>query len=160
MLDSFATTSGIAVMTATLAAAFVVTYVQTRTDKKSWMPRWVCLSQALKCQVLRRLSFTPQRTPRFKSPGALQALDTVAVLEKRKEFVGYNTTLLYSEPLHIVAGKGCRLYAADGTEYLDCVNNVAHVGHGHPKVVTSTPFLSYPTILRYHQTHSRCTAAC
>lgn len=26
------------------------------------------------------------------------------------------------------------MWAADGTAYLDCVNNVAHVGHCHPKV--------------------------
>ena len=47
--------------------------------------------------------------------------------------MGYNTTLLYSKPLHIVAGRMCYLYSADGLEYLDCVNNVAHVGHSHPK---------------------------
>ena len=33
-----------------------------------------------------------------------------------------------------VRGQGCYLYDADGNEYLDCVNNVAHVGHCHPKV--------------------------
>lgn len=48
--------------------------------------------------------------------------------------MGYNTTLLYTDPLHIVEGKGCKLYSAEGREYLDCANNVAHVGHSHPKV--------------------------
>jgi 4-aminobutyrate aminotransferase-like enzyme/Ser/Thr protein kinase RdoA (MazF antagonist) len=37
--------------------------------------------------------------------------------------------------LHIVRGSGPYLYDADGTEYLDLVNNVAHVGHCHPRVV-------------------------
>ena len=27
------------------------------------------------------------------------------------------------------------LYDADGRAYLDCVNNVCHVGHAHPRVV-------------------------
>ena len=63
-----------------------------------------------------------------------QEMDSAVVLEKRRKFIGYNTTLLYSEPLHVVDGKGCHLYTAEGVELLDCVNNVAHVGHGHPKV--------------------------
>ena len=65
---------------------------------------------------------------------ALQNCPTQEVARKRKQYVGYNTTLLYSEPLHIVEGKGCKLYDAEGREYLDCANNVAHVGHSHPKV--------------------------
>ena len=35
----------------------------------------------------------------------------------------------------IVKGVGCHLIAADGTRYLDTVNNVAHVGHCCPEVV-------------------------
>lgn len=41
---------------------------------------------------------------------------------------------MYDQPLHVVRGSGTTLYTADGSEYLDCVNNVAHVGHCHPKV--------------------------
>ena len=44
-------------------------------------------------------------------------------------------SLAYAEPLHIVRGGGAYLYDADGREYLDLVNNVAHVGHCHPRVV-------------------------
>ena len=44
-------------------------------------------------------------------------------------------SLAYAEPLHIVRGEGAYLYDADGREYLDLVNNVAHVGHCHPRVV-------------------------
>jgi ethanolamine-phosphate phospho-lyase len=63
-----------------------------------------------------------------------QHLDYMTVLAKRKKHIGPNTTLVYKQPLHMVRGVGCRLYDADGNEYLDCVNNVAHVGHCHPKV--------------------------
>ena len=55
-------------------------------------------------------------------------------MAKRRAHIGPNTTLNYSKPLHIVRGEGCHLYDADGVEYLDCVNNVAHVGHCNPKV--------------------------
>ena len=38
-------------------------------------------------------------------------------------------------PLKLVTGRGQYLYDSDGTEYLDCVNNVCHVGHCHPRIV-------------------------
>ena len=80
---------------------------------------------------------------------SLQANTTADVVKKRKQYVGYNTTLLYSEPLHIVAGKGCKLYSAEGREYLDGANNVAHVGHSHPKV----EYFLFPCT----NTHCPCT---
>ncbi len=56
------------------------------------------------------------------------------MLAKRRAHIGPNTTLNYRKPLHIVRGEGCHLHDADGVEYLDCVNNVAHVGHCNSKV--------------------------
>lgn len=38
------------------------------------------------------------------------------------------------EPLQIVRGWKQYLYATDGRAYLDAINNVAHVGHSHPRV--------------------------
>ncbi|EIE23028.1 PLP-dependent transferase [Coccomyxa subellipsoidea C-169] len=64
-------------------------------------------------------------------------MDYDAVLAKRRAHIGPNTTLVYKRPLHMVRGEGCRLWDADGNEYLDCVNNVAHVGHCHPKVTAA-----------------------
>nr|XP_025871187.1 5-phosphohydroxy-L-lysine phospho-lyase [Vulpes vulpes] len=44
--------------------------------------------------------------------------------------------LFYPEdPIKIVRGQGQYLYDEQGAEYLDCINNVAHVGHCHPLVV-------------------------
>ena len=43
--------------------------------------------------------------------------------------------LFYDEPLHLVRGEGVWLFDADGNKYLDMYNNVAHVGHCHPRVV-------------------------
>ena len=45
--------------------------------------------------------------------------------------------LFYEEPLHLVRGEGAWLYGADGRRYLDCYNNVAAVGHCHPRVVSA-----------------------
>ena len=41
----------------------------------------------------------------------------------------------YDDPVHIVRGEGVWLWDTDGRRYLDCCNNVPHVGHCHPKVV-------------------------
>jgi 4-aminobutyrate aminotransferase-like enzyme/Ser/Thr protein kinase RdoA (MazF antagonist) len=53
----------------------------------------------------------------------------------RKQRLGPSLSISYREPLHIVAGAKQYLYAPNGRRYLDCVNNVAHVGHSHPRVV-------------------------
>uniref|UniRef100_A0A4W3ICN8 Ethanolamine-phosphate phospho-lyase n=1 Tax=Callorhinchus milii TaxID=7868 RepID=A0A4W3ICN8_CALMI len=39
------------------------------------------------------------------------------------------------EPLKIIRGKGQYMYDENGERFLDCINNVAHVGHSHPDVV-------------------------
>ena len=39
------------------------------------------------------------------------------------------------DPLKITRGEGVYLYNEEGVPYLDCINNVAHVGHCHPRVV-------------------------
>ncbi len=59
------------------------------------------------------------------------------LLAKRKKQLGYNLSLSYQQPLHILRGWGAYLLDHSGRRYLDTVNNVAHVGHEHPKVVAA-----------------------
>ncbi len=61
----------------------------------------------------------------------------VETLAARKQRIGYNLSISYREPLKIVRGLGVHLYDERGRAYLDCVNNVAHVGHCHPHVVAA-----------------------
>ncbi|WP_322866735.1 aminotransferase class III-fold pyridoxal phosphate-dependent enzyme [Aquicoccus sp. G2-2] len=58
-----------------------------------------------------------------------------SLLERREHLLGPRLTTFYDEPVHLVRGLGTKLWDADGREYLDCYNNVPHVGHCHPKVV-------------------------
>ena len=60
------------------------------------------------------------------------------LLAQRKQHLGPSLSISYREPLHIVRGWRQHLYDASGRAYLDCVNNVAHVGHCHPAVVEAT----------------------
>ncbi len=60
---------------------------------------------------------------------------TETTAERRARLMGPNVPTFYRTPVHIVRGQGVWLWDASGKRYLDCYNNVAHVGHGHPRVV-------------------------
>jgi 4-aminobutyrate aminotransferase-like enzyme/Ser/Thr protein kinase RdoA (MazF antagonist) len=60
-----------------------------------------------------------------------------SLLTKRKKLIGRNLSISYNEPLKIVRGALQYLYDDKGGTYIDCVNNVSHVGHCHPVVVRS-----------------------
>ncbi|GAB1365042.1 aminotransferase class III-fold pyridoxal phosphate-dependent enzyme [Rhodobacter sp.] len=60
---------------------------------------------------------------------------TESLAERRARLMGPNVPTFYRTPVHIVRGEGVWLWDADGKRYLDCYNNVAHVGHCHPRVV-------------------------
>ena len=64
-------------------------------------------------------------------------MDQNSLLERRKRALGPAYRLFYDEPLHLVRGQGMWLFGADGRRYLDCYNNVASVGHCHPRVVSA-----------------------
>lgn len=59
------------------------------------------------------------------------------LISYRKEHLGRSLSLSYAKPLHIVRGEGAYLIDTKGRKYLDTANNVNHVGHQHPKVVTA-----------------------
>lgn len=62
---------------------------------------------------------------------------TETQLQRRARLMGPNVPTFYQHPVHIVRGEGVWLWDADGKRYLDCYNNVAHVGHCHPRVVAA-----------------------
>lgn len=57
------------------------------------------------------------------------------ILQDRKEHLGKSLSLQYKDPVHVVRGTGAYLMDYFGRKYLDTVNNVAHVGHEHFRVV-------------------------
>jgi 4-aminobutyrate aminotransferase-like enzyme len=58
-----------------------------------------------------------------------------SLLQRRQRSLGPAYSLFYEQPVHLVRGEGAWLFDADGRRYLDCYNNVASVGHCHPRVV-------------------------
>ncbi|EJO30186.1 aspartate aminotransferase family protein [Achromobacter marplatensis] len=72
-------------------------------------------------------------------PAAADSLPAAerALIERRQRVLGTAYRLFYDNPLHIVRGEGVWLYDAAGERYLDAYNNVASVGHSHPRVVAA-----------------------
>ncbi len=60
---------------------------------------------------------------------------TEDLIARRARLMGPNVPTFYRTPVHIVRGEGVWLWDAAGRKYLDCYNNVPHVGHCHPRVV-------------------------
>ncbi len=57
------------------------------------------------------------------------------LISYRKEHLGKSLSLSYQQPLKMLRGDGAFLIDETGRRYLDTVNNVAHVGHEHQRVV-------------------------
>lgn len=57
------------------------------------------------------------------------------LIAARERLLGPNVSTFYEKPVHLVTGEGVWVWDAEGRKYLDCYNNVPHVGHCHPKVV-------------------------
>jgi 4-aminobutyrate aminotransferase-like enzyme/Ser/Thr protein kinase RdoA (MazF antagonist) len=122
----------------------------TISEKPAWalLEQMAAIDPEEAADQLRRACFTPP-------PGQSKA----AILQKRQQRLGPSLSVSYQEPLKIVRGLGQFLYDEAGRPYLDCVNNVCHVGHSHPRVVetafrqmallnTNTRYL-HDTIIHY-----------
>jgi 4-aminobutyrate aminotransferase-like enzyme/Ser/Thr protein kinase RdoA (MazF antagonist)/murein DD-endopeptidase MepM/ murein hydrolase activator NlpD len=108
------------------------------------------------------LSLSPDPNLILRMPAdrvAVRRVQPERIREERRRRLGPSLSLSYRTPLQIVRGSGTFLYDAEGRAYLDGVNNVAHVGHCHPRVVragarqmavlnTNTRYL-HPSIVRY-----------
>jgi 4-aminobutyrate aminotransferase-like enzyme/Ser/Thr protein kinase RdoA (MazF antagonist) len=82
-------------------------------------------------------SFSPDPNLLLRLPCATTWREPEGLLERRMRHLGPNLSLSYRSPIHVVRGMGTYLYDVWGRRYLDCVNNVAHVGHEHPQVVAA-----------------------
>lgn len=60
---------------------------------------------------------------------------TRQLIERRQAVLGAPYRLFYRHPISIASAAGAIITDIDGRKYLDAYNNVAVVGHNHPKVV-------------------------
>ncbi|KAF2985972.1 hypothetical protein EK904_002129 [Melospiza melodia maxima] len=66
-----------------------------------------------------------------------QTKSTIAVLMILKSPSSSCKLFFPHDPVKITKAKGQYMYDENGRQYLDCINNVAHVGHCHPDVVNA-----------------------
>jgi len=95
------------------------------------------ISRAPAWTLLERLSALPEGWPRDvfrRACGFVRARTPAQLLDARRRHLGPSLSVSYREPLEIVRGRRQYLYDSAGRAYLDAVNNVAHVGHCHPRV--------------------------
>ena len=67
----------------------------------------------------------------------LQSSPQQTLIQRRAQLLGPDLSLSYDNPLHLIRGEDVWLFDTEGRTYLDAYNNVAHVGHCHPDVVTA-----------------------
>ena len=100
--------------------------------------------------LILRLPYAPRHAPK---PSREQ------LLRRRQSALNPALSLSYQQPLQILRAYRHHLYDQAGQPYLDCVNNVPHVGHGHRRVLraarqqqallnTNTRYL-HPMIIDY-----------
>jgi 4-aminobutyrate aminotransferase-like enzyme/Ser/Thr protein kinase RdoA (MazF antagonist) len=81
------------------------------------------------------LALCPDPGPLLGVEAAAEPYPAAAVLERRRRFVASSQRLYYaSEPPQIERGWRQWLYDVTGRAYLDVINNVAIVGHSHPRI--------------------------
>lgn len=68
---------------------------------------------------------------------AIDANPPEKLLTERTKRIGPSLSISYAKKLKIVRGRGTYLFDHTGRRYLDCVNNITHVGHAHPQVVSA-----------------------
>jgi 4-aminobutyrate aminotransferase-like enzyme len=58
-----------------------------------------------------------------------------SLIARREATFGASSVLVYQRPIRMVRAEGVWMFDADGRRYLDVYNNVASIGHCHPRVV-------------------------
>ncbi|CAL2108699.1 hydroxylysine kinase [Tenacibaculum sp. 190524A02b] len=125
-------------------------YLGNRKENGSWVPHLhfqIMLSMlnyendfagvAFHNEVAVWKSICPDPNLLFKSEELtnIQRKTNEDIIKYRKKHLGKSLSLQYKVPIKMVRGEGVYLIDQFGNKYIDTVNNVAHVGHEHPKVV-------------------------
>ena len=123
-------------------------------EPATWLPEAVRVAEAALWQ---------QRcpSPLGPVPARRDVDDAAQVTASRQTLLAASQRAYYREPMNLVSASGVWFRDNHGREYLDAINNVTHVGHGHPRVVAAatrqmkrlntTPRVTYAALPRYAQ---------
>ncbi|MEM7655288.1 MAG: aminotransferase class III-fold pyridoxal phosphate-dependent enzyme [Bacteroidota bacterium] len=110
-------------------ASEVGTAYHSVSEQDAWqlLRQWTRLSPRLMQQVFREAAGVPP----------IKKWEAESLLARRSRYSGGNLGLSYRKPLHLNSGAFQYLFGANGETYLDAYNNIAHIGHAHPRVVSA-----------------------
>ena len=77
---------------------------------------------------------------RFRLAAQMEVVDMNnknKILAERYQYISKTYSLSYKEPIQMTRSAYQYMYDSSGNTYLDAYNNIPHVGHSHPKVVTA-----------------------
>ena len=109
-------------------ASLVVTLC--RDEPEEWLPACVRPAEA---EVWAQRCPDPAQLFRLPRPVVLDDVATVTSI--RQAHLASSQRAYYVEPMNVVSARGTWFTDSYGRRYLDAINNVTHVGHGHPHVV-------------------------
>lgn len=122
-----------------LATPLITIWRQTETpDEPNYLASYGedALRVVAELQRLGRKAITDIARRACGFPVATEIVSPIEeMIDRRKATMGSKLYVFYDPPLHMVRGEGVWLTDAEGRRYLDCYNNVPHVGHCHPRVV-------------------------
>lgn len=103
---------------------------------------YVAISQKPAFELLSKwLRINPRRAHNaFRDACAMKPiapLDPKSLKVDRNQTISTALSLSYAEPIAMSGGGLQFMYSYDGQSYLDLVNNICHVGHCSPKVITA-----------------------
>jgi 4-aminobutyrate aminotransferase-like enzyme/Ser/Thr protein kinase RdoA (MazF antagonist) len=98
-------------------------------------PAWALLEKLQKINPFKALSIF-SKTCKMNS-GIQYGKTRREILKERETYIGRSLSIAYREHLNIIRGAMQYLYDNTGNTYLDCINNVCHVGHCHPHVASA-----------------------
>jgi 4-aminobutyrate aminotransferase-like enzyme len=102
------------------------TYVSIH-EKAVWklLSDWIAISPDQAASKFREACSLPPKSPESKE----------GYIEKRNTHLSKALSLSYEDPIVMKRAAFQYMFDLSGKTYLDCVNNIMHVGHGHPRVV-------------------------
>jgi 4-aminobutyrate aminotransferase-like enzyme/Ser/Thr protein kinase RdoA (MazF antagonist) len=105
-------------------------HVFVQLDSSGVAPQFCLPSESLGWEIL---CPDPSAFLGIKSKSSINKEETLE--NRRAKVIQQAQEYYYQEPMNLVRGWQQYLIADDGRVYLDAINNVAHIGHSHPKVV-------------------------
>lgn len=128
---------GIEVLYYLIAARLCTTAICTAVERKNGNNSgYVSVSEEGAWRLLEYLHRTnPKKASLLWSNPNVPKKETAHLFKERKNLFSNAMSISYQEPLHMEKAALQYMYDENGEAFLDCVNNIMHVGHCHPKVV-------------------------